>query len=917
MASYHFNIKNDKRPDKSVINPSDHADYIYREGKYKDHDKVLGRIKAQQCNSTNQASDHADYINRDEAFINKGGCVYKEHHLPAWANGSPRTFFAAADKHEAKSRTRYREIEFALPNELKLQQNREIIDRFVENHLGKDFYYALAVHDKLATMGNGEQNSHVHIMFCERKIDETERNKERTPDLFFLKANPDHPERGGPKKDEKWVGADRGGYVYEMRKDFALIQNSVLEKYGFEVRVDHRSLKKQREEALKKGDIKLAKLLDRAAEQHIGPAIAGQKNHADVIELQKYRMVKLEHQKLLKATEYLEQAIIKEQVTTKINATIASGEYAVEKANRKNDHITDRLATLRHEIISVSKEIAAVKDMVVWHDQALAQARRNFMEPDELEIETNLQIISQEVMQIKQIEKQLRQPPTWNKQAFTAYKDLKAELRKNKQRLNHRSENFAEKLKQINKKFMTHDMKLKIEKAKKIILAENQPAKDMLLELTQKLEVSTTAMRQLLLEEVEQKRPIGIVREKYEAELIPLISYLYEENSRLQAQKQQANAEEKPQIDAAIVQFAAKFDKAKIVARRLIDEGETLTAQQMKLNQAKSELPEPPPFYAPNYTAWAEMKESLEQKEKDLERKIKEHAAAVDKIKCGEINGEGLISAKERYTAQQVKDILDPLLNSLVLEVKDCKKQIELTKHSYISAARAADMARNVYAKGEFKVARKQCQEIDKEKERLFVAEEERQKAVYQFGQMAKPKWYESDKAYKAAEEAVRKMSNDLNLRNAALNSRQRSYEAKIAQLASLCSTDDAKAKIQKIREGILIKNKPIADRYLGLIEKEEKLTGKITEIRSLKKGVDQQVYKDRGKNISYSTSGGGASMDNRLKLPNPVNLIAHALNQDQKVVGLVAKIQGDQEVDFSFMTSFERQAAIAKMDRD
>ena len=55
-----------------------------------------------------------------------------------------------------------------------------------------------------------------------------------------------------------------------MRADFARIQNEVLAKNGFSIRVDHRSLKVQQSEAVEHGNDFLAKVYKRMPESYIG-----------------------------------------------------------------------------------------------------------------------------------------------------------------------------------------------------------------------------------------------------------------------------------------------------------------------------------------------------------------------------------------------------------------------------------------------------------------------------------------------------------------------------------------------------------------------------------------------------------------------------------------------------------------------
>ena len=72
--------------------------------------------------------------------------------------------------------------------------------------------------------------------------------------------------RGAPK-DRKWCNHQ---YVTELRADFAQIQNAVLEQNGFSIRVDHRTLQAQKEDAELNGDSSLARLFSRVPEKYIG-----------------------------------------------------------------------------------------------------------------------------------------------------------------------------------------------------------------------------------------------------------------------------------------------------------------------------------------------------------------------------------------------------------------------------------------------------------------------------------------------------------------------------------------------------------------------------------------------------------------------------------------------------------------------
>ena len=253
MATYHLRLKNDTQPSGAKVSAKRHADYILRE----------------------DGKSHADYINREGAQGEKIDCVFKSSQLPKWAKGSPQKFFSAATRYESKGNRRYKEIELSLPNELTLEQNLEIVDKFIADHLSSH-YYAYAIHEKAGEL-SGERHPHVHIMFSERLIDDVEKISERPAYKYFRRAA--RPLKGervasferrrehGAPKAPKWHDKK---YLCEMRADFARIQNGVLAKNGFSIRVDHRSLKAQQSEAVEHGNDFLAKVYKRMPESYIG-----------------------------------------------------------------------------------------------------------------------------------------------------------------------------------------------------------------------------------------------------------------------------------------------------------------------------------------------------------------------------------------------------------------------------------------------------------------------------------------------------------------------------------------------------------------------------------------------------------------------------------------------------------------------
>jgi hypothetical protein len=305
--------------------------------------KILENIT--EALEEHSALSHVEYINREKAFENRGGCIFQAHRLPKWAHDDPKIFFKAADRYEGLGHRRYVEIEFALPNELKtVDQYRQIIDAFIAKHLS-DHYYAYAIHNKMGVMSEGQHHPHVHIMFSERIIDDVEKKQERQAKSFFLyparkKKDGSEPSfeekwRRGAPKDRKWCNRQ---YVCQMREDFAQIQNEVLSQNGFSIRVDHRTLEAQKEEAKQNGDSFLARLFNRVPEKYIGIIGNQEEDEPRLERLKQFRDLRKQHfdlvMKLDALTKEAEELELKDAVqlsSTSAKSLMDSKEYKKQK----------------------------------------------------------------------------------------------------------------------------------------------------------------------------------------------------------------------------------------------------------------------------------------------------------------------------------------------------------------------------------------------------------------------------------------------------------------------------------------------------------------------------------------------------------------------------------------------------------
>ena len=362
MTTYHLRVKNDTKRSGSKVSPIRHADYILRE----------------------EGQAHADYINREGTQSDKNDCVFKGSQLPRWAKGSPQKFFSAATRYEDKGNCRYKEIELSLPNELTLEQNREIVGRFLANHLA-NHYYAYAIHEKSGEL-SGERHPHVHIMFSERIIDDVERTSERPACKYFRRVA--KPLRGeqvasferrcqhGAPKDKKWHSKK---YFFEMREDFARIQNEVLAKNGYSIRVDHRTLNAQCVEAERHGDDFLANVYKRVPESYIG-IVPAHTEDSRVADLKRYREQKQSKQTSLFHVDLKQKCM--EEAETKFSVRFAEhASFALMNSQAyKSANIEDEsLRALNQGILAGLERIKKLKRELVDALRAQQHAQKEYL----------------------------------------------------------------------------------------------------------------------------------------------------------------------------------------------------------------------------------------------------------------------------------------------------------------------------------------------------------------------------------------------------------------------------------------------------------------------------------------------------------------------------------------------------------
>jgi len=490
MAMYHFRIKSSNRNQGTSVSAAEHSDYINRTGRYKNYDQKKTNAGAQSASSpptATSAASHLQYINRESVFQKRGGCVYSKNHLPKWADGSAKTFFTAADKYERFNGERYKEIEFSLPNELNLDEQKKIVDEFINQYL-QDFYYAYAIHDKIGSMSDGKRQPHVHIMFSTREIDDVERRQERPPELFFRQHNGKNPAKGGCRKSWKWNSADRKNYLMRLRRDYAQIQNDALARNGINLRVDHRTLEAQREEALANGDYLMADLLNKRPEKSVGPVELIKTDSPLVINQKKLREINHQREQSL-ITRFMLQDVMDRDNMEEKSQTLKQQQqqiFALEH-DIENEDFLAYFQEEKRKIQEMQKDMTDIFQIALWTPDAIQRATLDIMTSEEQELWQSLKRTGQEKNEWEILKSRMIEPAADDVNALEAYLRIYPQIDKEQGTINLQIHPAANELRPVFERLNLPHNKAAIMKRAAFYMNDNRLAKIEIRKLQRKM----------------------------------------------------------------------------------------------------------------------------------------------------------------------------------------------------------------------------------------------------------------------------------------------------------------------------------------------------------------------------------------------------------------------------------------------
>lgn len=165
--------------------------------------------------------NHKDNLHEKVEFVKSGN-------MPSFAENRPDIFWEAAHNYERKNARTAASQVIALPKELTVQQRIELAEALIKKFTEEfNFPYTAAIHNHTGEIG-GQDQPHLHIMYCERSVDE----HNRTAEQFFSRYNDKDPANGGAQKITPDVRGKGKTIINEMRVDTEVIINEHLEKYA-------------------------------------------------------------------------------------------------------------------------------------------------------------------------------------------------------------------------------------------------------------------------------------------------------------------------------------------------------------------------------------------------------------------------------------------------------------------------------------------------------------------------------------------------------------------------------------------------------------------------------------------------------------------------------------------------------------
>lgn len=248
MAIYHYSEKPVKRSAGSSAVRS--AGYIEKE-----------KIRDERTRQTVRYDAHRDEVVFSRTRVPEG-CPYT----------TTSDLWNAVEAHEtAKNAVVGQRVDIALPHELSRAQQIALADAWADTVLASGRGVTYAIHDPK----NDRHNIHIDAIMTPRPWDAIRGTWGAKSHMEIITKNGkpvlnDKRGKGQHKYKRKCVNLDDKTHLQERRKTWEKLANDALCNARVPERIDHRSLREQRADALKKHNFYEAEILDRVPQIHVG-----------------------------------------------------------------------------------------------------------------------------------------------------------------------------------------------------------------------------------------------------------------------------------------------------------------------------------------------------------------------------------------------------------------------------------------------------------------------------------------------------------------------------------------------------------------------------------------------------------------------------------------------------------------------
>ena len=222
MALYHFSLDHVKRSEGHTAI----AAAAYRSGE-KLYDRYYGEVQ--------------DYTRKQGVVMSQ---IFLPDHAPKRLADRETLWYEVEKNEKRKDAQLAYSFDFALQNELTMEENIEIAERFVkENFISRGMICDLAIHDPPREEGE-ERNIHAHGLCTMRPINENDEwgSKRLHIPVFDENGNPVLDENGKQRYDDPFSTDWGDPKTLEMwRENWEKIVNEKFAEKGLTCRIDHRS----------------------------------------------------------------------------------------------------------------------------------------------------------------------------------------------------------------------------------------------------------------------------------------------------------------------------------------------------------------------------------------------------------------------------------------------------------------------------------------------------------------------------------------------------------------------------------------------------------------------------------------------------------------------------------------------------